>query len=694
MGNPIKKALFDYQLHRCRQEWLKQKKYLSDPYEQWIRENESGRIQKLKEKELGMELISLSNFCAMVSEKKVQRLRGWFCVLLTEGEREMPSEQYRRIFDGFQAAGLVYGDEDMYDARTKERYGPWFKPGDSPETLLSFFCYGSQLYLNMQKLWEAVWLYEPSYDLEKCTLRQYFYDFILFYTDFLRRDALGICHIPEILFHAKGQRKVTEDLRKPEAVNENAYWGYEPDYDVCKLASVKRRGDRAVMKHYEYTERVYSAPVYDLPENVDEGHPFISVIIPSKDNVDMLAMCLGSIREKTDFSSYEIIVVDNGSSEENRQRVENMRDQYRFRYLYEPMDFHFSQMCNLGAKHAKGAFYLFLNDDIEVSSPDWMRALAGLAMCQEIGAVGAKLLYPGSDLIQHVGISDIAVGPVHKLHKCHDLQADYYYGRNTVPYNVIGVTAACLAVGKERFLQAGGFPVEAAVAYNDVEFCFNLYELGYRNVVRNDVVLYHHESVSRGDDRMDQKKWERLLLEKAGVYERHPALKNKDPYYNVNLSGYKPQFFCNFLYGYEQNRCYSTLKEVSLKIKEEWRNDCLIINPEHFRIEQKTELSTDESVYRIEGWAYVLGMDNSRYIKHLYLIAEDGKMLEASFWERYRPDVEDILEDQENISLAGFSCKVLQKDLEPGRYRIAMLYKDGCSRQRLYRECEQIFPVP
>lgn len=693
MGNPIKKALFDHQLNRCHKAYEDSEKFLMDPYEQWIRKNESARKGKLSEEELGVQTLPLSRFCTMVSKGNLPAEQKWLCVLSGEGNWEMPSGKYREVFEQERSAGLIYGDEDMYDPRTGARYGAWFKPDESPETLMSFFCYGSQIFLNVMHLSKAVQAFRSVYSLDECTHRQYFYDLILFYTDYLRKENIGICHVSEVLFHGKGKQKVTEDLRKPEAVNEAAYWGYEPEYDACKLAAILRSGQQAVMKHFEHGTKAYSVPVYEVPTEEEGQRPLVSVIIPSKDNVEMLSLCVGSIREKTDFDSYEIIIVDNGSTEENKKHIEKMREKYHFRYIYEPMEFHFSKMCNLGAENAEGSFYLFLNDDIEVSSADWMRVLAGQAACEKTGAAGAKLLYPDSDLIQHVGISQIAVGPVHKLQKCHDAQADYYYGRNTVPYNVIGVTAACLMVRKEKFWEAGGFPMEAAVAYNDVELCFGLYELGYRNVVRNDIILYHHESVSRGDDRMDDAKWERLLVEKAGVYERHLALKGKDPYYNVNLSGFKPQFFCNYLYGYEQKQCYSSVAKVQKKIKEEWHNDCLIINLEHACMERKTELADEEDVYILEGWAYVLNMDNSRYEKHVYLIDESGSMWKTSFWERYRPDVVDILGEQEHISLSGFSCRIRRKDLKPGKYKMALLYRDCCSRQRLYKECEEAFLV-
>lgn len=713
MGNPIKKAVFEHQLHKCEKDYEAGKEYLSDPYRRWIEENEAGFEKFRKGAGQRISYLSIEEFNAMTADKPFSPDKEWLCVSGTKGETSpyLAGMLLKCLLEK-PKSGLVYGDEDMYDPALCEedvqngksgiripigpaaRYGPWFKPDESPETLLSYFYYGSIVLLKADIVKEALPGFLPAYSLEKCTDRQYFYDFILYYSDFLKGRELEITHIPRIIFHGRGSRREKESLKKPEPVNENAYWGYEPEYDVCKKSALKRRGLAGQMKHYSHCGKQYSTPVYKVSENFPEKEtPLISVIIPSKDNVEMLKLCIDSIRGKSRYPSYEIIVVDNGSSEENRRRLKQMVSETGFSYLYEPMEFHFSKMCNLGAKAARGEYFLFLNDDMEAVSEDFMEVLAGQASCSRVGAVGAKLLYPGSDLIQHAGISNIAVGPVHKLQKAHDGERDYYYGKNTLPMNVIGVTAACLMVKKERFYEAGEFPLEAAVSYNDVELCFSLEERGYRSVVRNDVVLYHHESVSRGDDRMDDEKWDRLLKEKDGVYNRHPLYGKRDPYYNQNLSGFKPQYFCSFLYSYERRDCFSKVSDFKKKIREEWHNNCLTVTVEHVELRRRLWLNEKDDCYQIEGWAYVLNMNNARYKKHLLLTDEEGKVYEAALWERFRPDVIEILSEQENIDLSGFCCRIPKESLKPGKYRISMLYEDRCSRQKLYKECEEILCV-
>ena len=168
------------------------------------------------------------------------------------------------------------------------------------------------------------------------------------------------------------------------------------------------------------------------------------------------------------------------------------------------MEFNFSKMCNLGAKAATGEYVLFLNDDIEAIDDVWLDAMLSHAQKKHVGAVGAKLYYPDSNTIQHAGITNLRLGPVHKMQFLQDVRP-YYDGRNIFDCNVIAVTGACLMVRKTVFEECGGFSEDLAVAFNDVELCFRLYEAGYYNVQCNSAVLYHHESLSRGNDESKEK---------------------------------------------------------------------------------------------------------------------------------------------------------------------------------------------
>ena len=663
MSNSIKKLIFDYQLKKCHKNYAQTTKYLSDPYALWIEENESGK-------------------------KRMVLPDAWFVLSLCDGEVVMPTVKYRELFETDSDVGLIYADEDMMDVNTQARYGAWFKPDYSPDTLLSFFYMGSVIFINRALAKEAYASFEPALPDDETDERQKAYDFLLYYTEFLQKKNKKIAHISEVLFHGKGTSFQPEDPKNPEVVNKAAYWGYEANYDACKLAAFERRGIQAKMREVVHADTVYHIPEYVVYEET-ENAPKVSIVIPSKDNVDVLTTCISSICKKTLYPNYEIILVDNGSSEENREKLVILQKQYDFSYICEPMSFNFSKMCNLGVAQATGEYILLLNDDMEILQPDWLDILVGQASLEGVGAVGAKLLYPGTDLIQHVGVTNLWVGPAHMLLKEHDALYDYYYGRNVLPYDMIGVTAACLLVSKDKYSQVGGFCEDIAVAYNDVDFCFALHDAGYYNVIRNDVVLYHHESLSRGDDAMSEEKWERLLKEKDIVYGRYPHLQGTDPYHNPNLAGFKSKYFCSYLYPYEQRNAYNKVVPFAGAIPPEWHNNCLTVTLEHARLERKLDLKDEKDIYWLEGWSYVLNMDGSRYQRKLLLIDESEQIYELVPYDRYRQDVVDILPEQVNVGIAGFSCRIKREDLHPGEYRVALLYKDRCSRQRLYKECDR-----
>ena len=684
--------LSQYLLKKAYQNYLIQVEDLTTPYEHWIEENEKDRDPVDGS---FFEFMSFSDFTDRIRSGNIDFSRKFICIADSQGTAAFPEKKWKRAFE--EKVALAYADEDLMDEKSGRRYGAWFKPGESPDTLLSFFYYGSILFLNTEFLKSVFPEYRPSFDLSSCSDRQCLYDFIAFFSEKIQGTDYEICHIPQVLFHGKGSDYKEEDPKKPEVVNTGAYWGFESEYDALKLAAAKRRVEYAqeCITHLEPKIReirresgIYHVPCYDIRGE----KPMVSVVIPSKDHPEVLGRCVESFCRLTEYPNYEFVVVDNGSSSENRAAVEQLADRVRsqghsFSYLYEPMEFNFSKMCNLGVEKTHGALLLLLNDDMEIVDPAWLSVLAGQALCPWVGAVGAKLLYPDSDLIQHVGISNLPVGPAHKLLKEHDA-IDYYYGRNVLPYDMVGVTAACLMVEKEKYLRAGGLPEEISISYNDVGLNFGLQEIGCNNIIRNDVICFHHESLSRGDDRMDEEKWNRLLQEKDVLYRMHPGFKGVDPYYTGNLAGFKHKYFCSYLYPYERRNSFSALRPFRKQIKEEWHNNCLVLNLEHVRLERKLDLEEERDVYWIEGWSYVLGMDNCRYKRTLLLTDEKGVTREVEMWNRYRGDVVDILPEQTNVALAGFSARIRMEQLSEGNYTLSMLYSDRCSRQKLYKECE------
>jgi GT2 family glycosyltransferase len=259
----------------------------------------------------------------------------------------------------------------------------------------------------------------------------------------------------------------------------------------------------------------------------------VSIIIPSKDNPKCLRDCIRSVREHS-TGDYEIIVTDNGSSAENAEIYKALCD----KYIYQKREFNFSAMCNMGAEAAEGKYLIFLNDDIVINDARWLEKLTSKAGLENAGAVGAKLLYPSEDRIQHCGVISIANGPVHAFIGARSGE-DCYFGRNRLTYNYLAVTAACLCIRRDIFPR---FNEELRVAYNDVELCFRLYKGGYYNMVVNDISIYHYESYSRGNDLADKNKLKRLAAEREKLYKLYPEFKKYDPFYNPELSQLRADF--------------------------------------------------------------------------------------------------------------------------------------------------------
>jgi len=591
---------------------------------------------------------------------------------------------------------LLYGDEDCI-CRDKKRAWPWFKPEYSPDTLLSFFYFGS--FFAVRK--NAIADLKP---LKDGTGLERVYDLVLKLLP-LKPEEVG--HIPEILYHAYREDLADGVTDEWVSFQKGKEYGFEPRFDHIKQQFFIRSHIAAHMEDgWELEESGLNNRVvcYDIVSSqnrtdlIGSGsqeagrEPLVSVIIPSKDHPEILRRCIRSLREKTLYDNYEIIVIDNGSREENKAVIEKMAETERFYYHYEAMEFNFSRMCNIGVSLSKGSYILLLNDDMGILEPEWMSRMLGQAMQEKTGAVGAKLLYPGNKHIQHTGITNMTVGPSHKLIDLSDKE-DYYYGRNHLNYNVIGVTAACLMIDKAIYEKVGGMPEQIQVAYNDVEFCMRVYEAGYRNVVRNDVVLYHYESLSRGDDRLDEKKLLRLLQEKEEVRKLHVANMEKDPFYSPNLAGYRIGYDCSFCFGYEKREVVTGYSKYAGTDPAKWENNCLTISMEHAGEEDRTDIRDTSQIILIEGWSYVLGMDNCRYQRFLLLTSAQGETLKFAVTDRYRKDVVKILPQEKNVELAGFVVRIPKAVLAGKEWKIALLAKDTCSRQRLYKECEEILCI-
>jgi O-antigen biosynthesis protein len=227
------------------------------------------------------------------------------------------------------------------------------------------------------------------------------------------------------------------------------------------------------------------------------GFIMISIIIPFKDKVELLEKCLASILEKTSCQDYEVLLIDNQSAEKATLKyLETARSNPKIAIHKYDKPFNFSAMNNYAVVQTKGEYLLFLNNDTQVISENWLEEMLKLFEDEKVGAVGAKLLYPNGK-IQHIGVEiHPEHGPIHTARMQDENSVDF-----ESPRECVAVTGACLMTRKRLFLEAGGFDeVNLSIAYNDIDYCFKLRKLGYKIICTPDAKLFHHESASRGLD--------------------------------------------------------------------------------------------------------------------------------------------------------------------------------------------------
>mgnify|MGYP000459787867 FL=1 len=538
-----------------------------------------------------------------------------------------------KLLNQDKSLDFIYSDEDKLSEDGKHRHQPHFKPDWSPDTMMSLM-YTCHLGVYRKRIGDELeWLrtgFEGAQD----------YDLTLRFTE----KTKNIGHVTKILYHWRERKEST-------AINPEAK-GYIVDAArKTKEEALKRRGYEAQL---EWVDNIYQFRVNYKPV----GNPKISVIIPSKDNFDVYKRCIETLTEKTKYKNYEIVTVDNGSSEENRKKYEQYNKDKAQKYIYKPMDFNFSKMCNIGVENSDGELVLLLNDDMEIIDGEWMERMAGHAMLPYTGAVGAKLLYPNSTLIQHTGVFSFDSGPSHALCR-YDDNTIFNFCRNKIEYNYSAVTAACLMVTREKYLEVGGLDESFAVAYNDVKFCFDLLEKGYYNVVRTDAVLYHHESLSRGSDVLDKAKYERLLKERCRLYDIHPSLEGKDPFYNTNLTMRRGD--CTVEGGLDN------LENIVLNLQSK---DCLEKRKSNFIKGSIENIVVTGKYMLVSGWCINEKSRWNNFIRAKILLVCDDKIFELKTQKMYREHMNELTGINGKNNLSCFRVYFDSNQLPSRKYNI------------------------
>ena len=432
---------------------------------------------------------------------------------------------HRRILEN-PDAGFIYSDEDKISADGRKRFEPVFKTDYNPDLLCSEN-YISHLSAVKRTVMDEAGLLDPAYDGAQD------YDFTLRCVERLRDDQ--IIHIPEVLYHWRTSSASTA------ADQENKLYAFEA-------------GKRAVQAHLdrigipaEVTEMLRHGR-YRVHYHWDST-PLVSVIIPNKDHIDDLSRCLDSIRNKTDYPSYEIIIVENNSTEKATfEYYKSLESDKRIKVVKYEGGFNFSAINNYGSSFANGDFFLLLNNDTEVINSGWMSEMVGICMRKDVGIVGAKLYYPDGT-IQHagaiIGIGGVAGHAFKYFPHAHPGTAD----RLLLCQDYSAVTAACMMVKKDAFEKVNGLSEELAVAFNDIDFCLKVGKAGYRIVFTPFAELTHYESKSRGleetaeqQDRFRNEvetfldKWGDFVRKGDPYYNKHYSLKREDFSFNEELT--------------------------------------------------------------------------------------------------------------------------------------------------------------
>ena len=448
--------------------------------------------------------------------KGFEAATGEYLTLLDHDDVLYPNALYD-VVRAIQSTGadFVYSDEIVLSDNFKELGGYHFKPDYAPDYLRGVN-YITHLAVFSRKLLNAAGAYEdPNFDGAQD------HDLILRLTE----KATKIHHIKKCLYvwrAAAGSTAQTMEA-KPYAVaaGERAINAHLQRIGLKGEAHAIPGAPGAFQLHYELT-----------------GHPLITVMIPNKDHTDDLDRCLTSLYKNAGYDNFEVLVIENNSTDPETERYYAKIPQKlaNCRVVRYQGGFNFSAINNFGAQFANGEQLLLLNNDIEITSQDFLREMLSYSQRPDVGAVGAKLIYPDNE-IQHAGVVMGINGSAGHSHKGHpaDAVGDMY--RLVTTQDFMAVTGACLMTKTALYREMGGLDEEKfAVAYNDVDYCLKLWQKGLLNVYTPLAQAIHYESRSRGLDTLSEnaKRYER---EKANFYEKYqPYIDNYDPYYNPHFT--------------------------------------------------------------------------------------------------------------------------------------------------------------
>lgn len=437
----------------------------------------------------------------------LEETRADYLLIVLAGDLLAPAALFwlARETSATPSLDILYSDEDLIDDEGT-RSAPHFKPEPNKELLLSHNMIG-HLTAYSTRLLHSIDVFS---DLEA---EAFEYDLALRAVEHTPTDQIR--HIPRVLYH--GRSEATRDTAS------NAY-----------RAVVKRHLARTNKK--AIVTEAPEAPGYNrIRFSLPDELPLVSIIIPTRDRLDILRVCLTSLLERTTYPHLEVIVVDNGSTDpETLTYLDQVRHEKDVVILRDDSPFNFSVLNNNAVKQAKGTYVCLMNNDIEILTPDWLEEMLSFCGQPEIGCVGARLWYPDATL-QHAGVLIGFHGVAGHLHKSLPRGETGYQKRAVLHQSVSAVTGACLLVRKDIYQKVGGLDEALAVAFNDVDFCLKVRAAGYRNVYTPYAEMIHHESASRGTS-ANPINAARELSEVNLMKARWGEQLQVDPAYNANLT--------------------------------------------------------------------------------------------------------------------------------------------------------------
>jgi O-antigen biosynthesis protein len=473
----------------------------SDPHVQKILRQSSEKDKRVK-----IVFLKQNNGISGNTNSALATARGEYIALVDHDDVLAPNALFEvvKLLNQDPDLDLIYSDNDVLSRDGTQRSQPLFKPGWSPAILLSAN-YLTHLTVIRREIIDEIGVFNPEMDGAQ--------DWDLFLR--LAEKTNRIAHIPKILYHWRESAGST-------ATNIYAK-SYAPQAQLRAIEDhLTRKGLRSPRAFFDSTGFIrvdWKLPIEKM----------ISILIPSRGSSAMLENCINSILEKSNYLNFEIIIINNGEKKPDAfPYYSRLRQERKVRILHYEGTFNYSAVNNFGARHAEGEILLFLNNDTEVVSPDFLREIVLWTGLEDVGIVGAKLLNPDGR-IQHAGVILGMTG--FAGHVFGGAPEGYFsiFGLSEWYRDFNAVTAACMALRREVFDELGGFDESFILCGNDVEICLRAISQGYRVVYNPFIRLKHLEGATRSGD---------IPLQDFHISYNHylPLLENGDPYFNPNLS--------------------------------------------------------------------------------------------------------------------------------------------------------------